>query len=355
MTKTLAELTVGNSSFSKKIPGLQIVHDTMTSGSLKECARLYYLEFVEGWVPKGENVHFKFGLLMHSARAIYDVAIVNKKTHDDAVRLAVRHCFEKSGEYRLIWRCEDCGAKIQHDQDIKSAAPVCLECNSEEVIVQNIWHPWISGDKRKNLKNLIRTIIWFLEHHKDSGEKTVVLADGKVAVELWFRFKLPLLNPEGDPYILTGHIDRLVDINKGEWIKDLKTSKSTINSYFFDKFSPDNQIYLYTAGGKVVFKKPILGVIIDGVQVAIDFTRMQSGIVQLTNAQIDEWLKDIQILLKQSESYAENGYWPMNDKACHNYGGCKFLGVCNKDPAIRGRYLETKFTRRVWNPLKERK
>ena len=349
MTKTLAELTAGNSSFSQKFPGLQLVHDTMTSGTLKECARKYYLTFVEGWVPKGINQHFKFGLLAHSARAGYDVAIVEKKSHDDALRMAVRHCFEKSGEYKPTLICVDCRSKVPQDTKI------CLRCNSEELITQQVWYPWVSDDKHKNLRNLIRTVIWFLEHHKDSFEKTVILSDGKVAVELWFRFQLPLLNPEGNHYILTGHLDKLVEIDGKKWFKDLKTSKSTINSYFLEKYSPENQMYFYTAAGQVVFSEHLLGGIIDGVQVAIDFSRPQSGLIQLTKAQIDEWLRDIQIYIKQSEAYAKDGYWPMNDKSCNNYGGCEFREICNKDPAIRERYLNTKFTQRSWNPLEERK
>ena len=290
----------------------------------------------------------KFGLLAHSARAIYDTAIVKKKSHDEGVRLAVRHCFEKSGKYVEAWYCENCSNTFH-------GVPVCLDCNTHEGVLKiEVWSPWISNHKHKNLKNLIRTVIWFLEHHKDSGDKTVILEDGRVAVELWFRFKLPLKTPEGDHYILTGHLDRLIEMDGGRWFRDLKTSKNTLNDNFFEKFSPDNQMYFYTAAGQVVFNEPLLGGIIDGAQVAVDFTKMQSGLVQLTKAQIDEWLKDIQIYIKQSESYAKDGYWPMNDKSCHHFGGCEFRGVCNKDPAIREQYLKTKFERRVWNPLKER-
>ena len=39
---------------------------------------------------------------------------------------------------------------------------------------------------------------------------------------------------------------------------------------------------------------------------------------------------------------------------CHHYGGCDFLGVCNKDPASRENFLRKKFYQRPWNPLKKR-
>lgn len=342
-----------NTSFSKSNPNLQLVYDTVSTGYLKECARKYQLAIVEGWQPKRMSPHLFFGLITHSSRETYDKARAAGDDHEVALRKTVRHCLEAAGERIDTVVCRDCG-RANPDDQINSVPKICVACNSDNVEVEERFFPWRSTDKNKNRYTLLRTVVWYLEHYKDSPEETVILSDGSPAVELWFRFELPLKSPEGTPYILTGHIDRLVSIGNSYWFADLKTTKNTINERYFDQYSPDNQMSFYTAGGKIVLDKPILGGIIDAAQVAIDFTAFQRGFLHRTTAQIDEWLKDIQIWIKQAESYAEAGYWPMNDKSCGNYGGCQFREVCNKDPSVRKLHLKTNFTKRVWDPLKKR-
>ena len=97
-----------------------------------------------------------------------------------------------------------------------------------------------------------------------------------------------------------------------------------------------------------------MGGIIDAAQVAIDFTKFQRGFVDRTKGQMEEWLADIQFWIKQAERYAEEDYWPMNDTACHHYGGCDFRGICNKDPSMREQFLRSHFEKRRWDPLEKR-
>jgi len=343
-----------NTSFSKSNLNLQLVWDTVSTGYLKECARKYQLSIVEGWQPKRMSPHLFFGLVVHSSRETYDKARAVGDDHEVALRKTVRHCLEAAGEREKVNYCQDC----HHEWDLESGnwgvIVSCPSCNLENTKVEERFLQWRSTDKNKNRYTLLRTVVWYLEHYKDSPEKTVILSDGSPAVELWFRFELLLKSPEGTNYILTGHIDRLVSIGNGYWFEDLKTTKNTINERYFDQYSPDNQMSTYTAGGKIVLDKPILGGIIDAAQVAIDFTAFHRGFLHRTTAQIDEWLKDIQIWIKQAESYAEASYWPMNDKSCHHFGGCPFRGVCDKDPSVRELHLKTNFVKRVWDPLKKR-
>ncbi len=305
------------------------------------------------------NPHLLFGLVTHSASEVYDKAKVEKKSHDDGVRLAVRHALEKTGKRSDAIICQDCTFVEEVDVRLRKTiikGNICRACNSDNTKHdQQYFFPWISDHKNKNRYTLIRTIVWYLDHYKDSEEKTVVLADGSPAVELWLRFGIDTKTAAGESYTLSCHLDKLVQIGEGYWFKDIKTTKNTIDNRFFEKFSPDNQMSFYTLGSQIVFRKPILGGIIDGAQVAIHFSRFQRGMVQRTKAQLDEWLFDLKVLLRQAEVFAKEGHWPMNDTSCHQYGGCDFLGICNKDPAVRETFLRTHFTKRVWDPTKERK
>lgn len=348
--EALVEMTAKNNAFSKKTPGLQLTWDTGSTSDIKTCPRLYYLKMIEGWTLKGENPHLLFGLITHSAIETYDRAIIKKKSHEESLRLAVRHILEKTGRKIKIVACEECRSTTENLE-----APICMICNSSQILLQEIHSPWRSDHKNKNLATLLRTVVWYLEHYKDSKEEVMVLADGSPAVEIWFRFELPTPSASGETFTLSGHIDKIVHLGEGHWFKDLKTTKNTISSDFFSKFTPDNQMSFYTVGGAIVFDKPLLGGIIDGAQVAVGFTRFQRGMVQRTKAQLDEWLLDLQYWLRQAERYADEGYWPTNDTACHHYGGCDFKGICDKDPSSRTRFLKTHFKKQVWDPTKERK
>ena len=252
----------------------------------------------------------------------------------------------------MAWVCDICG----HVTRGQNTTVPCLKCTSaKSTFDPDYFFPWLSDNANKNRYTLVRTVVWYLDHYRESSEKTIILSDGTPAVEQWFRFELQLISPDGSPYILTGHIDRLTEFAGSDWFLDIKSTKNTINEDFFKKFSPDNQMSFYTAAGKIVFDKPLLGGIIDAAQVAVNFTKFQRGLVQRTPAQISEWLEDMEVWIKQAEGYAKAGYWPMNDKSCHNFGGCEFRDVCNKDPAVRGQKLETLFEKKVWDPLKERK
>ena len=61
----------GRAHLSSTLPTLQIAWD---STSLKDliCPRKYYYQMIEGWRPKGESVHLKFGIHYHDALELYD-------------------------------------------------------------------------------------------------------------------------------------------------------------------------------------------------------------------------------------------------------------------------------------------
>ena len=135
---------------------------------------------------------------------------------------------------------------------------------------------------------------------------------------------------------------------------DRKTSSTTIGSYYFDQYDPDNQMSLYTLATKVIYQTPVRGVIIDAAQIAVGFTRFSRGFTFRTESQINEWLDNTRQWLRLAEAFAQADFWPMNDKSCHQYGGCVFRSICSKAPEVRQKFLESNFVRRPWNPLESR-
>lgn len=322
------------------LPGtkIQFAWDSTSLGWLKECPRKYQYSMIEQWRSRGNSVHLDFGLWYHDALESYDKWVAEGLSHEDALNETVRKCLE------LTWIKEV-------DQD------------TGEVIRDEAWD---AGHPAKTRETLVRSVIWYLEQFGDSdAAKTVILANGKPAVELSFKLEMDfgpyqqrhdldvgfVHNHKYQPYVLCGHLDRVVEFTGGYYVMDRKTSTSTISSSYFDQYEPDNQMDIYSFAAKVIYQTPVRGVIIDAVQIAVGFSRFSRGFTFRTEAQVEESINDMKVWFALAEQYAIAGHWPQNTKSCHHYGGCIFRRVCSKSPEIRHKFLETDFVKKEWNPL----
>lgn len=313
-------------AMSPFLPGTQIqfAWDSTSLNYFKTCPRLYQYTVLEGWHSREESVHLRFGIEYHKALQDYDVSRAAGISHEDSLFDVVR---------ALLLRTDD-------------------------------WRP---DDKYKNRENLVRTVIWYIDRFHPDPAETFIKEDGKPAVEVSFRFELdwgPVTSQikeaeatgmPGQPYLLCGHLDRVVRYQDELFVMDRKTTKSTPGPYFFDGFEPNNQMTLYTIAGQIIFNAPIKGVIIDAAQVAIEFSRFTRGLTYRTKDQLGEWLHDLRYWLQKAEEHAVAGYWPMNDLSCDKFGGCRFRKICSKSPGVREQFLKSNFEKgKPWNPLETR-
>lgn len=289
--------------------GLQWAWNSTSIGAYKKCPKYYEYSIIRGLRKTDESVHLKFGGHYATALEHYHKHVALGLEKEDAL-LAVVH-----EAMRDTWD-RDTGA-------------------------------WISNHA-KNRETLVRSIIWYIDHWAEDNCELVHLADGKPAVELSFQFELD------QDITLVGHLDRLVRYSGDLYVQDQKTTGSTISSYYWDQWSPSNQMSLYAAAGKVVFDTPVKGVMIDAAQVAVGFTRFERGFAPRTQDQIDEWLRETIVWVRRAQKAVIDGHFPHNDTSCHEYGGCAFREVCSKSPSVRESILKTKFHVDFFNPLRER-
>lgn len=282
--------------------GRQLIWNSTSLGIAKDCKRKYFYSIIEGWCAKDQNDHLLFGGRYAQALETYH-------------RL-------RSALYRL-----------DHDNALNQVIHEALKAS---------WG-WQSTDSRKTRETLIRSIVWYLEEFKDDPCKTVELKDGSPAVELNFQFKF------SEDITFAGHLDRLVSYGDDYYIQDQKTTGSTLSANYFKRYTPDNQMSLYTVAGQIIWALPIKGVMIDAAQIAVGFTRFERGFAFRTEEQCDEWLEDAVYHIEETWRAQR---WPMNDQACSKWGGCQFLQVCSKAPAVRQLWLEANFVRKPFNPLR---
>jgi len=304
------------------LPGttIQYAWDSTSLGYLKTCPRLYYYQMIEGYTPREDSIHLRFGIEYHKALEEYEILRADATPFEEAMREVVHNTLVRTAEW-------------EENPDSKAG-------------------------RYKSREALIRTIIWYLDEYKDDPAKTLIKSDGTPAVELSFRFETDLWATDHQPYLLAGHLDKVVSYNDELFGMDHKTTTITPGDYYFSQYAPNNQMTLYTLATKIVFGAPIRGMIIDVAQLMVDSSRFVRGFTYRTNEQLDEWVADLSYWFGLAKSYADSGYWPMNDTACSNYGGCRFRDICSKSPGIRERFLLSGYERKSeeerWNPLKVR-
>ncbi len=294
--------------------GFQHAWDSTSLSTFVTCPRKYLYSILQGWTQEQRSVHLEFGGLYASALEHYHKHRAAGMSYDDAVREVVREVMVAT------W-------------DADSGAPI----------------DWLHNTKTRD--TLIRSIVWYLEQFKDDPMTTVILSDGRPAVEYSFSFALD------ETYTYCGHIDRLVlyGEDKDVYVQDQKTSGSTITPRYFDGYSPDIQMTGYTLAGQIIFGLPVKGVVIDAAQIAVGFTKFERGFVARSTAMLEEFREEALHYIAEAKRCHDEGYYPMRRTACGNYGGCEFRKVCALAPSLRPMMLEGSFKRRErWDPLQKR-
>lgn len=292
--------------------GIQFAWDNSSLSLLRSCPRKYYYRMVLGIKPKGENVHLKFGLLYHQALEYHDKLIAQgEKLASTRARLVAR------------W------------------------------IMANSWG-WVSDHKLKNRSNLIRAVLAYCDHYRQDATKTLILANGKPAVELSFRYQTDYKTPWGDQYLLCGHLDRIATLETGLYIMDRKTTSKAFAFNYIDTYKPNGQMMQYTSGGKVTFHPDIQGVMIDAVYISTNLDDFGRFMASYTRDQLDEWYDNTHYYISMAERYAQQQKYPQNFDSCHTYSGCPYRPICGRDPSVRERFIRADFEVEVWDPLRTR-
>lgn len=309
-----------NFSFSQQLPGLQLGVDSTSLGEFKQCPQKYYRVIIQGWQTRSEQTDLVFGIHMHRAAETYGRLRAQGKDHQYSLEYTVTEALLRT------W-----------NRDLK--------------------RPWISDHKTKNRISLLRAIVWYFDQFQEDTLQTVILASGKAAVEQHFVVDSGYVaRSTGERIMLTGWLgDRLAKLGDDTYVVDMKTTEHQLDARFFSGFSPDNQFSLYVFAGQLVYGQRVKGLIVDGLQVGVTFARAERQVIPRSEAQIEEWHRDLGYWLSQMDQCATSGIWPMNDKACGMYRGCQFRGVCSKSPASRDATLRAEFIQRQWDPLSGRR
>src|SRR5690606_4667545 len=196
-------LIAANQSFAD---GKQFAWDATSITLAEECLRKYYYMMLEGWRRKGSSVHLRFGGHYATALEHYHKHRANGLSLQDALYEIVREAMIDTWDYEY--------------EEVEALEPL----PENVVIIDGKPHrrvggkPWDSGDTAKNRATLIRTIVWYIDQFADDPAQTVILSNGKPAVELSFSIEVD------NGIIFAGHKDRLVNYADHIYVQDQKTT-----------------------------------------------------------------------------------------------------------------------------------
>lgn len=293
--------------------GIQFAWDSTSIKLAQECLLKYKLKMIDGWAPATLSVHLRFGAAYATALEHYFKHLANGEDKPSALRRVVVEALTSTWSYD-----EPAG-------------------------------PWVSDHNTKTRENLIRTIIWYVDHFSEDDLSVVHLANGAPAVE--HTFTLPVDNG----IIFSGHLDRVVNYADNPMIMDQKTTGTTITSNYFRQFDTDVQMSMYTFAGKIIFSMPIKGVIIDAAQIAVGFSRFERGMTFRTESQLNEWYDHTMHHIEVAQRATREEYFPMNLTSCDKFGGCPYRAACSRSPEVREQFLKADFVKgKRWDPLEVR-
>jgi hypothetical protein len=294
--------------------GIQFAWDSTSINLFKTCPRKYYWTIVKGYVPKIMPPPLAFGIHLHTL-------------------LQTWHQLVESGidKHTALIRVTKLAGLLG-----ETLPP---------------------GDTARTKETLTRSVVWYLDQFWNDKAITVKRSDGRPAVE--YHFQLPFMSYKGQTVFICGHLDRLVQWQGQTYVSDYKTTKYSLDGRFFDQFKPSVQMALYATACHLISDTTsdlpsAHGVIIDGIQLGVNFTRFARQIVQYSLEEINEYIENLQHWIRQAMNACETGIFPPNETACNQYSGCHFRDICAMPPARREVFLEGNFKKRTWDPLKRR-
>lgn len=321
---------------------IQFAWDSVSLSTILECPQRYRLRIIEGWRSKspGAAIALSFGILVHTGVEEFHKGRMAGLKYDDAVRHALARVMEKRNHadqptlYSMLPTPEDIAEQKEATDEDEADSGVGLR-NAK---VRTRYHLW-------------RALVWYFETYRNDPMEVVQLPSGKPAVEYSFRVGVGKSLSDGTEILLAGHLDKLVRFNNQLYVSDVKTTKSVSRQYF-SGFDLSHQMTGYTLGGKLAFQEPVVGVVIDAIELQIGGVKFSRGFTNRTESQLKEYRDLLGYVGSMAERYYFEDYYPLNTAACMF---CEFKDICRQPPELRHGYLNAWFERaEAWNPLKSR-
>ena len=298
--------------FSKKYPELRLVWDATCLNQFMRDPLVYYWKYVLGYREKHKSLALEWGTAWDKAAADYHFNRSDIENRDEALCVtidnAINHC-HKAGIDELA----------KYDK---------------------------AGNK-KNTQTLVRALVWFDKWIGDYDRYKPLISIPTTQIQ-----SLDIKAPCGSDYILVGNFDQVAESFDGtKVVVERKTTTQTISSYFWLDYDPSVQTNTYDMMAANLFGTS--GVIMEGLQTAVGFSRFDHHYVGRTNLQRKHWLKCIKHQIRLAEAHAQAGDWssamnPATQRWDNFHRSLQRLSPVTWETELKLNCEKAE----VWNPLK---
>lgn len=217
-------------------------------------------------------------------------------------------------------------------------------------------------DSAKSATRMAGALEFYFEQYPFASEIAPPhLVDGVPAVEFNFAEPLPIFHPDtGNPLILCGRFDQIVDYAGGLWGEDDKTASQLGNSWL-KQWDMRFQFSAYCWGARKAGMH-LQGFLVRGISIlkrGYDtlqvptyrpqwmLERWEQGMLRSVSDMVSDW----KLLGPEYQGEHPAMAFPLNEgDACNAYGGCGLKSIClAADPEP---WLATSFEKRIWDPLR---
>lgn len=293
-------------------PDFPHVVDSSLLSTWRDCRMKAKMMYFDHWKPGRESIHLVAGKAFASGleatrRAFY----VDKLPPDDAIALGLGALFREYGDF------------IPDDPE----------------------------DAKGPLR-MAGALEFYFTHYPLGSDGTVPHLFGGTKPGIEFSFIEPLPNVRhpvtGDPILVSGRADMAADAYGGLFLVDEKTT-SKLGASWTKQWDLRSQFTAYCWGLRAHGFRPA-GVIVRGVAIYKTGYDSLQAITYRSDWEIDRWVHTTEReVLNMVEAWS-TGEWDYNlDHSCAAFGGCAFQAVCKSPEPTR--WLETRFTRRKWDPV----
>lgn len=343
-----------------------------------ECPRKYELGIVKGYRIGAANESFDltFGSYYHDLVELFDTLVATGTSKAEATEQVIEKLLAMTwadgkpwaGEYQASWRCGNwvpaaAGKRTKYNCEASRSWWQGHRQGSCPKCAHRATNRWVyvpeERAKVKNRYSLFASVLEYCDQYREGGGvQPLVFPDGQIALEHSFQLPLGFQSPDGDPYILCGHMDSMVSFAGERCVRERKTTRTNVSASFWDRYAPDVQIDNYDLASQMLYGETLhpTCVMVEVMQVDAHLPKLHRGLVSITEGRREETLRDLGYWIARAEADAVAGYYPKNTSACHAHGrSCQFRRVCAEEPGeTRERMLENYYRVEKWNPRKER-
>jgi hypothetical protein len=215
--------------------------------------------------------------------------------------------------------------------------------------VDEAWPSAMPIDDWRTKEKCLRLMTEYCKEYPEESFRVVGFPENPL-IECTFTLDTGLRLDDGEIIEYGGIFDGLVEFADSVYVLEHKTA-SKYDTYYFDRFKPDNQTSGYVWAAGEMSGRRVGGAIINGIFIyKASATKFERRITTRSPQDISAWLENVRRICQMIRDCERKGEWPMFTGSCTQWGLCEYHAVHVLSTATeQQRLLEQDYQRTTWD------